>query len=105
MPTGTWPNPQNAKRPYLKFRLGTYVPAPLPLREPLHQPSMQASSLGHSGDGANKEEENQSALESVLAGWDQPCLLPLPLLREKPWRHEVGMAYSKINFLFHQEEI
>ena len=25
VPTGTWSFPQNAKRPYLKFRLGTYV--------------------------------------------------------------------------------
>ena len=74
MPTGTWPTPQNAERPYLKFRLGTYVPDPLPLREPLHQPSMWESSLGHSGGRANKEWENQSTLESLLAGWDQHCL-------------------------------
>jgi len=66
---------------------------------------MRASFLGHSGGGANKEGENQSAMESLLAGWDQPCLLPLPLLREKPWRHEVGMAYAKINCPFHQGEI
>ena len=26
IPTGTWPTPQNEKLPYLKFRLGTYVP-------------------------------------------------------------------------------
>ena len=26
MPTGTWPNLQNAKQQYLKFRLGTCVP-------------------------------------------------------------------------------
>ena len=29
VPTGSWPFPQNVKRLYLKFRLGTYVlPAP-----------------------------------------------------------------------------
>ena len=26
IPTGTWHAPQNAKRPYFKFRLGTKVP-------------------------------------------------------------------------------
>ena len=25
---GTWPTPQNGKWPYLKFRLGTYIPRP-----------------------------------------------------------------------------
>ena len=31
IPTGTWPTPQNVRRPYLKLRLGTCVNAP-PLR-------------------------------------------------------------------------
>ena len=34
IPTGTWPTSQNAKGPYLKFRLGTYLP-PLKERAPL----------------------------------------------------------------------
>lgn len=28
IPTGTWPTPQNAKQPFLKYRLGIYVPSP-----------------------------------------------------------------------------
>ena len=33
---GTWPTPQNGKWPYLKFRLGTYIPQPPPPPPPPH---------------------------------------------------------------------